>query len=68
MEGEVEGPTLEMKCDGCGRSIDQPEVRIGERVYCCETCAAGEGCDCPDLSGKQEGRPLQPLWSDLARR
>ena len=68
MEAESEGKLLEIRCDGCGKWVDQPVVRIDERVYCCESCAAGEGCDCPDLRGVGEGdETLKPLWAGLAR-
>jgi hypothetical protein len=66
---EIEGRTLELSCEGCGRWIDSPVFTTeNQRHYCCEDCFLGKGCSCPDLGeSARERRVLQPEWIALAK-
>ena len=65
---KIEGATLELKCEGCGRWIDSPVFTTADQHhYCCEDCFLGRGCTCPDLGAAKEHRVLEPEWVALTR-
>ncbi len=66
---KIEGATLELRCEGCGRWIDSPVFTTDDQHhYCCEDCFLGKGCTCPDLGASAgERRVLEPEWVALAR-
>jgi len=54
-------PTVEKICAACGLEYDWPAVRAGEEDYCCQACARGQPCTCPQHGhGYEWGEPLAP--------
>ncbi len=67
---KIEGATLELKCEGCGRWIDSPVFTTDDQHhYCCEDCVLGTGCTCPTLAAPARAAHavLAPEWVALAR-
>lgn len=67
---QIEGATLELRCEGCGRWIDSPVFTTTDgHHYCCEDCFLGRGCSCPDLEApvRAAHTVLEPEWAALAR-
>ncbi len=59
-------------CDGCGVEIQIAPVVVGERLYCCQDCLEGRGCDCGarlelDDERRSDGTQTSgPAGADLA--
>lgn len=49
---------VETICDACGMEYDWPGITVGDRVYCCAACAAGQPCTC---AGHDHGYTVQTV-------
>ena len=45
-------------CDACGMEYDWEPVRHDGQEYCCEACARGERCECPQHDDVLSGEPI----------
>jgi hypothetical protein len=41
------------ECPECGMEFDWEGVEVDGEVYCCEACAEGEDCTCPEHAHTQ---------------
>ena len=47
-------------CDGCGVEVTWGALVQGKRIYCCQDCLEGLGCDCANrIEFDEERRPRE---------
>jgi hypothetical protein len=46
-------------CDVCDMPFDWEGVTDGDTVYCCEGCATGEACTCPQHQHASAGAAME---------
>ena len=51
---------IETICDACGMEYDWAGVEVGDMVYCCQACAQGLPCTCPQHDHGYTVQPAQP--------